>query len=89
MFKPVIKSNGSSHSSALLDAYLKSQQQAQQQQQQQMPTSRLSPNLPNLNKRERPIETIKSGIDMGKFLFCIPAIYTYFTYLIFLNSELM
>ncbi|XP_063678892.1 transducin-like enhancer protein 1 isoform X4 [Bolinopsis microptera] len=59
MFKPVIKSNGnSSHNSALLDAYFKSQAQ-------QMPTSGLSP-LPSV-KRDRPTEVHKpQGIEMEK-----------------------
>ncbi|XP_063678888.1 transducin-like enhancer protein 4 isoform X1 [Bolinopsis microptera] len=58
MFKPVIKSNGnSSHNSALLDAYFKSQAQ-------QMPTSGLSP-LPSV-KRDRPTEVHKpQGIEMA------------------------
>ena len=57
MFKPVIKSNGSSHNSALLDAYFKSQAQ-------QIPSSGLSP-LPSV-KRDRASEVIKPGIEMGE-----------------------
>ena len=57
MFKPVIKSNGSSHNSALLEAYFKSQAP-------QLPSAGLSP-LPSV-KRDRPTEVIKPGIEMGK-----------------------
>ncbi|KAL5260380.1 hypothetical protein ACHWQZ_G010488 [Mnemiopsis leidyi] len=57
MFKPVIKSNGSSHNSALLEAYFKSQAP-------QLPSAGLSP-LPSV-KRDRPTEVIKPGIEMEK-----------------------
>ena len=59
MFKPVIKSNGSSHNSALLEAYFKSQAGPQ------IPSTGLSP-LPSV-KRDRPTEVIKPGIEMGEF----------------------